>query len=255
MNLQMDLAIAEKYNSGSQRIRVITESWVNQNLFCPYCGSSYISHFENNRPVADFYCPSCSEEYELKSKSGSISSKVNDGAYATMIERIESINNPNFFFMHYGKTDLRVKNFIMVPKHFFTPNIIEKRKALSMTARRAGWVGCNIVLQQIPEEGRVYIVKDEVEQPVEEIISKVQKMNFISGYKLDTRGWILDILNCVNRIPTRTFTLEEMYMFVPELELKYPENHHIRDKIRQQLQLLRDKGIIEFEGRGRYRKI
>lgn len=255
MNLQMDLAIAEKYNSGSQRIRVITESWVNQNLFCPYCGSSYISHFENNRPVADFYCPSCSEEYELKSKSSSISKKVNDGAYATMIERIESINNPNFFFMHYGKTDLRVKNFIMVPKHFFTPNIIEKRKALSMTARRAGWVGCNIVLQQIPEEGRVYIVKDEVEQPVEEIIAKVQKTNFISGYKLDTRGWILDILNCVNRIPARTFTLEEMYMFVPELELKYPENHHVRDKIRQQLQLLRDKGIIEFEGRGRYRKL
>lgn len=36
--------------------------------------------------------------------------------------------------------------------------------------------------------------------------------------------------------------------------LDYPENHHIREKIRQQLQLLRDKGIIEFVGRGRYKK-
>ena len=97
MNLQMNFKIAEKYHSNEQKIRVITENWVHNNLFCPYCGNEYISHFENNRPVADFYCPHCSEEYELKSKNGSISNKVNDGAYATMIERIESINNPKFF--------------------------------------------------------------------------------------------------------------------------------------------------------------
>lgn len=251
----MDYRLAELYNSNSQKIRVITESWVNQNLFCPYCGGSYISHFENNRPVADFYCPSCAEEYELKSKSGSISNKVNDGAYATMIERIEAINNPNFFFMHYNKKDLRVKNFIMVPKHFFSTEIVEKRKPLSENAKRAGWVGCNIVLKQIPEEGRIYIVKDEMEQSVEAILAKVQKTNFICEYKLDARGWVLDILNCINKIESRDFTLEQMYQFVPMLEIKHPENRHVRDKIRQQLQILRDKGIIEFKGRGRYKKI
>lgn len=48
----------------------------NSNMFCPYCGNKYISHFENNRPVADFFCPSCMEEYELKSKGGSISNKM-----------------------------------------------------------------------------------------------------------------------------------------------------------------------------------
>lgn len=255
MNLQMDMTIAEKYNSVSQKVRVITESWVGQNLFCPYCGGEYIRNFENNRPVADFYCPACLEEYELKSKNGTISTKINDGAYATMMERIEAINNPNFFFMHYGKADMRVKNFIVVPKYFFTKNIIEKRKALSMSARRAGWVGCNIILSQIPEEGRIFIVKDEKEQPIEGILSKVQRMNFIREYKLDARGWIMDVLNCINRIPTKDFSLEQMYQFVPELELKHPGNHHVRDKIRQQLQMLRDKGIIEFKGGGKYRKI
>ncbi len=255
MNLQMNYRLAEQYNSNSQKMRVITESWVNQNLFCPYCGYSYISHFENNRPVADFYCPNCAEEYELKSKSGSISNKINDGAYATMIDRIEAINNPNFFFMHYGKNDLRVKNFIMVPKHFFSTKIIEKRKPLSENARRAGWIGCNIILKQIPQEGRIYIVKDEVEQSIEAIITNVQKTKFICEYKLDARGWILDILNCVNKIEGKEFTLEQMYQFVPLLEMKHPENHHVRDKIRQQLQLLRDKGIIEFKGGGRYSKI
>lgn len=255
MNLQMDAGIASSYSSNSQKIRVITEYWLGNNLFCPYCGSAYINHFENNRPVADFYCPNCAEEYELKSKHTSISSKVPDGAYDTMIERINSINNPNFFFMQYDKVELRVKNLVMVPKHFFVPEIIEKRNPLGPNARRAGWVGCNIVLKQVPDEGRVYIVKDEIEQPIENVIAKVEKTNFIKEYNLKSRGWILDILNCVNMIEERDFTLSQMYKFEQLLALKYPDNHHIKDKIRQQLQILRDKGIIEFLGNGHYQKI
>lgn len=255
LNLQMDGKTAEQYKNSAQKIRVITENWVNGNMYCPYCGNQYISHFENNRPVADFFCPSCSEEYELKSKGASISNKVNDGAYNTMIQRINSINNPNFFFMHYNKSSLQVENFVIVPKHFFSAEIIEKRKPLADTARRAGWVGCNILLNRIPEEGRIYIVQDEMEVPIEQVINKVQKTDFIRGYKLDARGWILDILNCVNRIENNTFTLEQIYQFEEMLSIKHPENHHVKDKIRQQLQILRDNGIIEFLGRGKYRKI
>ena len=58
-------------------------------------------------------------KYELKSNGTSIGKKVNDGAYKTMIERINSINNPNFFFMNYNKSNYRVENLIMVPKYFF----------------------------------------------------------------------------------------------------------------------------------------
>ncbi len=255
MNLQMDTEIAEYYNSQSQKIRVITENWVSQNLYCPYCGSQYIRQFENNRPVADFYCPHCKEEYELKSKKGSITNKVNDGAYSAMIERIESVHNPNFFFMHYDKLDLKVKNLIMVPKHFFSTQIIRKRKPLAESARRAGWVGCNIILNQIPDEGRIFIVKNEMQQSVKAVISKVKRTYFISQYKLDARGWILDILNCINKIDSRDFTLEQVYWFEEQLAAKHPENKHVKEKIRQQLQVLRDKGIIEFNCRGHYRKI
>lgn len=255
MNLKMDDKIAEQYKSNSQKIRVITEQWVSNNLFCPYCGKEHITHFENNRPVADFYCPDCAEEYELKSKNGTIENKINDGAYDMMIQRIVSINNPNFFFMNYNKQNLQVRDFLMVPKYFFSPEIIEKRKPLSDTARRSGWVGCNIVLKQIPEEGRIFIVKNEVEVLQEEIILKVRRTEFIKQYKLDARGWILDVLNCVNKIEGRDFNLEQMYKFEEVLAKKYLNNNHIKDKIRQQLQILRDKGIIEFRGRGNYRKI
>lgn len=77
---------------------MLSESWVYQNGFCPYCGMEYLEHFRNNAPVADFYCPQCAEEYELKSKNGSLNSKISDGAYVKMIERIQAVNNPNFSF-------------------------------------------------------------------------------------------------------------------------------------------------------------
>jgi type II restriction enzyme len=35
----------------------------------------------------------------------------------------------------------------------------------------------------------------------------------------------------------------------------HPENRHVRDKIRQQLQVLRDLGLIESLRRGRYRNL
>lgn len=255
MDLQMRFDMADSYKSNSQKIRVITEDWVSKNLFCPCCGNSYINHFTNNRPVADFYCEKCSEEYELKSKNGAIANKVNDGAYDTMIERIQSINNPNFFFMHYNRESLKVKNFVVVPKHFFRPEYIEKRRPLSESAKRAGWTGCNILLNQIPDEGRIYIVKNEIEQPIDEVVKKIKKTDFIKSYKLNERGWILDILYCVNLIPERRFTLKQIYRFEDMLAQKHPNNHHVKDKIRQQLQLLRNKGIIEFKGNGVYQKV
>ena len=39
------------------------------------------------------------------------------------------------------------------------------------------------------------------------------------------------------------------------LQAKYPLNRNVRAKIRQQLQILRDKGLVRFVGRGRYRAV
>ena len=49
--------------------------------------------------------------------------------------------------------------------------------------------------------------------------------------------------------------LKEMYDFVPRLQELYPGNKYVPDKIRQQLQILRDNGILEFVNRGEYRVI
>lgn len=95
MNLSFNFQSIEQYHSASQIARVLTETWVHENMYCPKCGNLTISKFENNRPVADFFCPSCQSEYELKSKAGSLSDKVNDGAYETMVQSITSNKNPD----------------------------------------------------------------------------------------------------------------------------------------------------------------
>ena len=61
MNLNFDIKKANGYTSNSQIARVLTESWVKENSFCPNCGYFQLSEFENNRPVADFFFKNCSE--------------------------------------------------------------------------------------------------------------------------------------------------------------------------------------------------
>ena len=73
--------------------------------------------------------------------------------------------------------------------------------------------------------------------------------------KLEAKGWILDIMNCIDKLNKKEFLLGELYGFEQELKLKHPNNRHIKDKIRQQLQFLRDKGYLEFLGQGKYRLV
>lgn len=159
MNLALNTNLAHGYTSNSQIARLLTENWVLNNSYCPSCGEIPLNEFENNRPVADFYCKKCSEEFELKSKSGKLSNTITDGAYSTMIERINSENNPNFFFLTYTK-NWTVNDFLIIPKQFFTTEIIIKRPPLAETARRAGWIGCNIDISKVADAGKVFLVKN-----------------------------------------------------------------------------------------------
>lgn len=256
MILDFNFSLGKGYKSNSQIARVLTESWVKGNSYCPSCGEEFLKEFENNMPVADFYCVNCSEEYELKSKKGSsIGNKIVDGAYSSMIERINSETNPNFFFLTYDNIKWKVNNFLIIPKHFFISDIIEKRNPLSNSAKRAGWVGCNIDLKKVPKSGRIFLIKDSKIVPKDEVRNEWEETIFIKNKNQISRGWIIDILNCIEKIDKNVFSLDEIYSFENQLKLKHPNNNFVKDKIRQQLQILRDKGFIEFKSKGIYKKI
>ena len=253
MDLKFNLNLANAYKSPSQIIRVLSEDWVAKQGYCPNCGSQPLAEFDNNKPVADFYCANCTEQFELKSKKAKLSNIINDGAYDTMIARINSDDNPSFFFLTYSKA-FTVNNFLIIPKQFFRPDIIIKRKPLSATAKRAGWIGCNIDLRQVPNSGKVFLVKDEKVILRDKVTQHFQQTLFLRTQSIDSRGWTLDVWQCIDRLDDN-FNLQQVYAFADTLQLKHPNNNYIHDKIRQQLQVLRDKGIIEFLGRGRYQKI
>ena len=254
MDLNFNLSLAYGYKNNSQVARILTEGWVSENMFCPRCGNIEIDSFKNNKPVADFYCPHCGCQYELKSKQKALGSKIVDGAYDTMIERITSSTNPDFFFLSYTK-EFAVNNLILIPKHFFVPEIIEKRKPLASEARRAGWTGCNILIDKIPKQGIIPIIYNGQLLQRSDIVSKTNKSLTLEKKELSTRGWLMDILNCINLIPNDVFELKEIYLFEDILSRKHPENNNIRAKIRQQLQFLRDKGYLQFLSRGYYKKL
>lgn len=254
MELTFDTHLADGYTSQSQRTRILTETWVDDVIFCPNCGRVNVDKYPNNQPVADFHCLHCDEEYELKSKKGSIGSKIVDGAYSTMLERLTSSNNPNFFLLSYDLSDFSVTNFLVIPKHFFVPEIIEKRKPLALTARRAGWIGCNIMLGGIPQSGKIFFVRDKLIEPKEKVLAEWKKTLFLREEKeISAKGWLLDVMRCVEKLGKREFVINDMYVFADELGRLHPDNKHVEDKIRQQLQVLRDKGYVEFINRGVYK--
>lgn len=256
MQLILNKNIATNYESTSQKARVLTENWVDTYVYCPNCGHSEIKKYPNNQPVADFLCLNCQEDYELKSKQNSVGSKIVDGAYRTMLERLQDSHNPNFFLLNYNLQNLLVLNFFVIPKHFFIPEVIEKRKPLTPSAKRAGWVGCNILLKNIPQSGKIFYVKDGVIQPKENVFANWKKTLFLREEReIPAKGWLLDIIRCVEKFGKQEFTLDDMYAFVKDLSFLHPENKHIKDKIRQQLQILRDKGYLEFVSRGYYKLV
>lgn len=255
MNLQLNISVARDYRSNSQIARVITESWVEKNSFCPRCGKTRLERFGNNKPVADFYCLNCSAEYELKSKKDLFTLKIVDGAYDMMIKRINSENNPHFFFLNYSSHNLHIINFLVIPNHYFTNDIIERRSALSQNARRAGWIGCNILLQNIPSSGRIYLVKNQKIEDRQTVLDNWSKTSFLARQRLDSRGWTIEIMKIIEQLNSDRFMLEDVYAFEHSLKKKFPNNSFVRPKIRQQLQILRDKGIIKFLGNGLYVKI
>lgn len=251
--LYFDSNLVEKYTSNSQKIRVMSEIWTEENIFCPSCGSA-IKNLENNKKVSDFLCENCRENFEQKASKTEFKNKVISWEYFTLIERIQSDTKPHFFFLHYFEQNYQVNNFFVIPKYFFIPEIIEKRKPLSETAKRAGWTWANILFSKIPDVAKIFYIENWDIKEKNDVLKKWEKTNFFKEVKqVKSKWWILDIINIIDSLNKKEFTLEEVYAFENDLKILHPENNNIKPKIRQQLQFLRDKWYLEFFEKARYR--
>jgi len=231
----------------------MTETWAQENLYCPSCTSDYLDTAPTGKQIIDYMCPDCEEQYQLKSKSGPFGGSVANTAYWPKIRAIRTETNPSYLFLRYDPQEYMVLDLFLVPKHFMVPSVIQKRTRLSKSARRAGWIGSNILLRNLPLDARIPIVENGEEISKSKVRTEWKRFLFLREQSVYSRGWVADVLGAVRELDSETFALADVYAFEKKLAKLHPKNKHIRPKIRQQLQVLRDYGVIEFMGRGNYR--
>lgn len=253
MNLQMPGDLAHSYKSPSQQTRVVSEAWGEENLFCPCCDSNSLTRSAPNKEAIDYTCPRCDGPFQLKSRSASFAAKIVDAAYEAMKRAIVSGQTPNLIALHYDRAKWQVINLIVVPRFAYSLSVIEKRKPLGPNAEQAGWVGCNILLSNIPPDARIPVVQDGVVRDPDAVREQYARLRPLEKVRHEARGWTLDVLNVVRGLDRAEFSLADVYASAAHLARLHPANRYIEPKIRQQLQVLRDLGLVEFLGRGRYR--
>jgi type II restriction enzyme len=251
MNLQCRVEVAAAYKAGSQIARVVSEEWCTRELYCPACDSNRLTPSRVNMPAVDFACPKCAQPFQLKSLKAWGAKKIVDAGYDAMLRAIRADKTPNLLVLQYSAEWL-VSNLLLIPRVFFSESVIERRNPLSPQARRAGWVGCNILLGQIPEDGKIAIVSNGRTMPEEHVRKEFSRVRRLAELPPSVRGWTVDVLNLIRRLAKSQFSLQEVYAFESELKAIHPHNQNVRPKIRQQLQVLRNLGLIDFTRPGNY---
>ena len=243
--------VLQNYKSNSQIARVLTENWFVSQMYCPCCLNPRIVDYPNNQKASDFFCEKCKNDFQLKSSKKPFGKKVVDGEFNTMVSVIKKGDSPNFFILQYSSEDWRVKSLLMIPKFFVILSMLEKRNPLSINAHRSGWTGCNFLLDKLPNEGKIPIIKDEKILEKKDINKTWRKMFFLANRRPELRGWTSDVLKIVQE-QDREFKLKDIYKYENYFKELHPTNNNIQAKIRQQLQILRNNKIIKFKGRGIY---
>src|SRR5260370_2768395 len=159
---------------------------------------------------------------------------------------------PNLFVLHYDLDTWAVRTVLLVPNFAFALSAVERRKPLASTARRAGWVGCNILLDKIPVHARIPVVNEGTPQTSQQVRASYNRLRPLEKLQVEKRGWTLDVLQVAQSLGTPEFTLADVYAPAGALANLHPNNAHVRDKILQQLQILRDLSLLTFLGSGPY---
>jgi type II restriction enzyme len=251
MNLECRFALASTYKSRSQVARVVTEEWCGREVYCAACDSNHLTRSKANTPAIDFVCPQCEQCYQLKSLRHWTAKKIVDSGYDAMMRAINTDRAPNLLILQYSD-DWFVSNLLLIPKVFFSESVIEKRPPLGPQARRAGWIGCNILLGEIPADGKIQVVSKRSAIPREEVRHEFSRIRQLGEVPPPLRGWTVDVLSAIRRLGKTQFSLQELYQAEPELRALHPENNNVRPKMRQQLQVLRDVGLLRFVRPGEY---
>lgn len=251
MELCCDVEVGSGYRSFAQRARVISEHWFEKNSYRLACDSERLVRAAANSRALDFSCAGCGHSYELKTFARRPYKSLVDGAYASLMSRIQSSSAPTLCLLERDE-GWRVQSLTAIHSTFLTPWVIEQRPPLAATARRAGWIGCNIRLDRIPSDGEISVIEHGAVISRADVRRNFRRFLPLSKLSAESRGWTTLTLGIIRNLGRPRFSLIDLYNREDQFAAIYPGNRHIRAKIRQQLQVLRDLGVLSFEGGGEY---
>jgi type II restriction enzyme len=231
MNLQCRVELGRAYKSNSQIARVVSEDWCGRELYCAACDSDQLLPAKVNNPAVDFVCPACGQSFQLKSLRAWNQKKIVDAGYESMLRSIRSDRVPNLLILQYSDEWL-VRNLLLIPSVFFSETVIQKRAPLGSTARRAGWIGCNILLEGIPQDGKIAVVSNGSSVEEQQVRAEFSRVRKLAEVPPEVRGWTLDVLTAIRKLGKTRFSLQELYQLEPYLQRIHPCNQNVRPKIR-----------------------
>ena len=258
MNTHFDTSFVQEFRSGSQHARVVSEAWFGSQAYCLSCEANQLQASKANAKAKDFVCPNCAQTYELKSSKGRNARRVVDGAYVTMMQRISASDAPALLLLKYSYQPLAIQpawnvhRLTAIHPVFLTDAVIEARKPLSATAKRAGWQGCNILVDRIPSDGQIVLINEGRSVDPMAVRASYRASSKMAAILPQERGWATLALKVIRDLRVDHFALEQLYERRSFFQAAYPANRHIEAKIRQQLQVLRDLGYLRFASRGHY---
>jgi type II restriction enzyme len=252
MFLDCDVSAAAGYTSQLQVSRVLSERWFQCNGYCLSCDSDHLRQTPANTKASDFVCEACDERYELKTFRSRPAKRLVDGAYSALMSRIQSGSVPTLMLLERNES-WQIQALTAIHHLFLTKEVVEERKPLSPTARRAGWTGCNIRLDLIAADAQIQVVRGRSPADPQTVRARFQQFNRLKDIQPSSRGWVTLTLRIIRGLRQQEFSIGELYAAEPVFSAAYPDNNNIRAKIRQQLQVLRDLGYLEFCGRGVYK--
>lgn len=247
-----DVSLADRFTSQPQRSRVLSEAWFRSNAYCLACESDSLNATAANTKSTDFVCPICYQNYELKAFRKKPTKTLVNVAYSSLISRIQNGSVPTLMMLERND-NWEIQSLTAIHHLFLTPNVIEQRKPLSLAARRAGWVGCNIRLDRIAIDAKIDVVSQGRQLSTRLVREAFRRFEGLKSIPLGMRGWTTLTLQIVRSLQRAAFSLNDLYEMEGRFAEVYPRNMNIRPKIRQQLQVLRDLGYVSFLGGVEYR--
>jgi type II restriction enzyme len=256
IDLSLPANLPEFPLSAQQLARESTERWVYDNLYCVNCGRRDLERLRAGTPFRDFECGHCDEPFELKSTGGQLRASIPAGGYDRSLEAFRQGRVPSFLLLSYSSADRRVTDLLAVNRALISQMALRRRERPLGRPGRENYYLSSLDLSRVPECARVPIVRHGFERPIRFVRQSWDRFAFVrKPAEPEDRDWIRDILSCIARLPGREFTLGELYGFEPELAALYPNNRHIRDKVRQKLQVLCRKGVLRRIVSGVYESV